>query len=472
MGIADEVLLVLMPGSGDSVQALKAGIMEIPDVIAVNKMDQPGAKAMLNDIRGVIALDPDATRAAADRAHRGGARGGCRAALGRARRAPAMRSRRPASSSERRRRNLAGEVVAAATARAPGPHRARDRGGRRRSGSSIAAVQRREVDPLTAADADRRRRSLRGGAAVTRPALADLVAARSRLDGISRVTPVLSSSTLERLAGRVVSLEGREPPADRRLQDPGRLQHDRAADRSASGGRASSTASAGNHGQAVAWAARRAGIAATIFVPEGAPMAKVDAARGYGATVALGGRRLRRGGRGGTCPRRGDGCDLRPRVRRPAGDRGAGHARPRARRAASGRAGHRRDPRSAAAASRRASRSRCARCGRSSRSSASRPPPCAPFAGLAPTGPTIADGIAVKYPAELTSAILRDLLDEVVVVDDEAISQAIVLLLERSKLVVEGAGAAPVAAAARGGSCRATDRSAPCSREATSTRRR
>ena len=60
MSVADEVVLVLMPGSGDSVQALKAGIMEIPDVIAVNKMDQPGAKAMQNDIRGVIALDPDA----------------------------------------------------------------------------------------------------------------------------------------------------------------------------------------------------------------------------------------------------------------------------------------------------------------------------------------------------------------------------------------------------------------------------
>ena len=71
---------------------------------------------------------------------------------------------------------------------------------------------------------------------------------------------------------------------------------------------------------------------------------------------------------------------------------------------------------------------------------------CAPYAGLAPTGPTIADGIAIKVPAELTAAILRDLLDEVVVVEDEAISQAIVLLLERSKLVVEGAGAAPVAA--------------------------
>jgi LAO/AO transport system kinase len=55
-GIADSVLLVLMPGSGDSVQALKAGIMEIPDVIAVNKMDHPAAKTMLNEVRSVVRL--------------------------------------------------------------------------------------------------------------------------------------------------------------------------------------------------------------------------------------------------------------------------------------------------------------------------------------------------------------------------------------------------------------------------------
>ena len=53
-GIADTVLLVLMPGSGDSVQALKAGIMEIPDVIAVNKMDHPAAKTMLNEVRSIV----------------------------------------------------------------------------------------------------------------------------------------------------------------------------------------------------------------------------------------------------------------------------------------------------------------------------------------------------------------------------------------------------------------------------------
>jgi threonine dehydratase len=75
---------------------------------------------------------------------------------------------------------------------------------------------------------------------------------------------------------------------------------------------------------------------------------------------------------------------------------------------------------------------------------------CAPFAGREPSGATIADGIAVKHPGTLTREILDELMDEVVVVDDEEISQAIVLLLERSKLVVEGAGAAPVAAVLAG----------------------
>jgi LAO/AO transport system kinase len=55
-GIADTVVLVLMPGSGDSVQALKAGIMEIPDVIAINKKDHPAAKTMLNEVRSIVAL--------------------------------------------------------------------------------------------------------------------------------------------------------------------------------------------------------------------------------------------------------------------------------------------------------------------------------------------------------------------------------------------------------------------------------
>src|SRR4029078_8767566 len=75
---------------------------------------------------------------------------------------------------------------------------------------------------------------------------------------------------------------------------------------------------------------------------------------------------------------------------------------------------------------------------------------CAPFAGREPVGATIADGIAVKHPGALTQKILDELMDEVVVGEDEEISQAIVLLLERSKLVAEGAGAAPVAAVLAG----------------------
>ena len=59
ISIADTVLLVLMPGSGDSIQALKAGIMEIPDVIAVNKRDHPAAKTMVNEVRSILALDTE-----------------------------------------------------------------------------------------------------------------------------------------------------------------------------------------------------------------------------------------------------------------------------------------------------------------------------------------------------------------------------------------------------------------------------
>src|SRR5881409_3947517 len=58
LAIADTIVLALMPGSGDSIQALKAGIMEIPDVIAINKMDHPMAKTILTEVRQVLALGP------------------------------------------------------------------------------------------------------------------------------------------------------------------------------------------------------------------------------------------------------------------------------------------------------------------------------------------------------------------------------------------------------------------------------
>jgi LAO/AO transport system kinase len=54
----DTIVLVLMPGSGDSIQALKAGVMEIPDVIVVNKSDHPMTDTMIREIRGVLSLGP------------------------------------------------------------------------------------------------------------------------------------------------------------------------------------------------------------------------------------------------------------------------------------------------------------------------------------------------------------------------------------------------------------------------------
>jgi LAO/AO transport system kinase len=58
-GLADTVVLALMPGSGDSIQALKAGIMEIPDVIVVNKRDHPAAKTMENEVRSILTIGPE-----------------------------------------------------------------------------------------------------------------------------------------------------------------------------------------------------------------------------------------------------------------------------------------------------------------------------------------------------------------------------------------------------------------------------
>ena len=90
---ADSVVLVLIPGSGDSIQALKAGVMEIPDVIVVNKSDHPLTDTMVREIRGVLSLAPQERLAGADRQDRGAPRRGRRGAGGEARRAPRATSR-------------------------------------------------------------------------------------------------------------------------------------------------------------------------------------------------------------------------------------------------------------------------------------------------------------------------------------------------------------------------------------------
>jgi LAO/AO transport system kinase len=148
IGIADTVVLVLMPGSGDSVQALKAGIMEIPDVIAINKMDHPAAKTMLNEVRSILGLDRDRewrppivlTEAT---------RGENVPELWEKVESHRAYLEESGRLDERRRRNLAGEVFAVASARAKRhlEHAVADDPELRRL---LDEVQRRELDPLSA----------------------------------------------------------------------------------------------------------------------------------------------------------------------------------------------------------------------------------------------------------------------------------------------------------------------------------
>jgi LAO/AO transport system kinase len=148
IGIADTVLLVLMPGSGDSVQALKAGIMEIPDVIAINKMDHPAAKTMLNEVRSILALDrgrawnPPIVLTEATRAEN----------------VPELWSKieehraylvESGELEARRRKNLAAEVFSVASARAK-QHLERAVQDDPELQRVLAAVQARELDPLSA----------------------------------------------------------------------------------------------------------------------------------------------------------------------------------------------------------------------------------------------------------------------------------------------------------------------------------
>ncbi len=148
IGVVDTVVLVLMPGSGDSVQALKAGIMEIPDVIVINKRDHPLANTMLNEVRAILSLDGERewqvpivlTEALAGEGVE---------ELWEAVERHRAHLEEHGGLEQRRRRNLAQEVFAVASARA-----------KRHLEEAVAedpelvrlldAVGRRELDPLTA----------------------------------------------------------------------------------------------------------------------------------------------------------------------------------------------------------------------------------------------------------------------------------------------------------------------------------
>ncbi len=156
---ADTIVLVLMPGSGDSIQALKAGVMEIPDVIVINKADHPLTDTMVREIRGVLSLanlDRDAADAAArwrvpivrtEAAHGRGVEELIE-------RLEEHRAHILAAGqlAERRRRNLRGEVLALASARMRRSLEARLHGDAELERLLEEVVERR-LDPASAAAA-------------------------------------------------------------------------------------------------------------------------------------------------------------------------------------------------------------------------------------------------------------------------------------------------------------------------------
>jgi threonine dehydratase len=257
------------------------------------------------------------------------------------------------------------------------------------------------------------------------------------------MTPLYASETFGRMTGRPVQLKAET------LQRTGSFKIRGAVNKIGSLSEAQRqagvvAASAGNHGQAVAWAAREAGIAATIFMPAETPMAKVEPTRNYGARAELTGPTFEDAvtaavthveETGATFVHPFEDPDViagqgtiglelveqLPEVETvviPVG--GGGLA-------------------SGIGLTLRALRPDVRLVGVQAAA-------CAPLAGGTQFGYTIAEGIAVKHPGELTSSLLGSLLESVVTVTDEEISQAMVLLTERAKLVVEGAGAAAVAA--------------------------
>ncbi len=268
----------------------------------------------------------------------------------------------------------------------------------------------------------------------TAPTLADVLEARQRLLGIAEQTPIYLSETFSRRCGREVRLkaENLQRTGSFKIRGAVNKLSTLSAEERAAGVVA---ASAGNHGQAVAWAARELGAPATIYVPLDAPMAKVEACRNYGAKTEMTGAyfedamtaaqqhveeiggtfihpyedQLVIAGQGTIGLELAEQVPDMGTVLIPVGGGGLS-------------------------------------VGISTALRAVRPDVRLVGVQAGLDGYTIADGIAVKVPSDFTMPLLDDLLDDLVAVSDEEISEAIVLLLERAKLVVEGAGAVGVAA--------------------------
>jgi threonine dehydratase len=287
------------------------------------------------------------------------------------------------------------------------------------------------------------------------PTLADFEAARVMVSKVAKVTPMESSHFLTELLGSPVFLKCEN------LQRTGSYKIRGAYNRLArlseeERARGVVAASAGNHAQGVALAARELGIKATIFMPVGVALPKLQATRRYGAEVVLRGHTVDEPLRAAAQFAESDGAVLIPpfdhadvvagqgtlgleildqvpdldTVIVPIGGGGL----------ISGV--------SSVLKQRFAREGRTVRVvGVQAESAAAYPPSLAKGEPTEITiMPTIADGIAVSKPGVLNFDIIRNTVDEVVTVSDDDIARALLMLLERAKLVVEPAGAVSVAA--------------------------
>ncbi|CAN5425243.1 threonine ammonia-lyase [soil metagenome] len=281
--------------------------------------------------------------------------------------------------------------------------------------------------------------------------LADIQAAREVLEGISITTPMEESRWLSAVAGGPVHLKCENLQRTGSFKARGayvRIFRLSAEERA----RGVVAASAGNHAQGVALAAQKLGIEATVFMPEGAPIPKEKATRGYGADVVFEGRYLE---------------DALIGARRFAEETGAvlihpfDHADIVAGQGTVGLEIIEQAPEvqtvivptggggllAGVAIAVKALRPDVTVIGVQAKGAAAYPE------SLRRGGPvalesmrTMADGIAVGLPGNIPFAAVRDYCDEVVTVSEEAMSRALLALVERAKMVVEPAGAAAVAA--------------------------
>jgi threonine dehydratase len=263
--------------------------------------------------------------------------------------------------------------------------------------------------------------------------LDEIRSAREVVADVARETQVIESRYLSRTTGGTIALKAENLQRTGSFKLRGALNKIASLDPSVKG---VVTASAGNHGQSLAYAARARGLTATIFMPERAALAKIAAAEESGADVVLEGDSVEPCVEAARERADAEGLAFVHPFDDPAIVAGQGTvglelleevpdlAKILVPVGGGGLAG-------GVAAAVKAARDDVR------------------VAGIKAQCP-LADGIAVKHPGEITAPLLEHLLDELVTVDQDAIADAIMMLLERTKLVVEGAGAVGVAALRQG----------------------